>query len=160
MRKAKNTGVSLIEVVVGAGIVILVLFSLIGSYILQFREGLTNAQRIQSALLAEEAVEIVKFWRDSGWTANIAPLSTSVNYYLSTSTGPWSATTTTVLALGKFTRTIRLQDVNRDSNGIIVFSGGTPDPGTRLLTATVSWPTSSGSTTRTLSTYVMNIFSN
>jgi len=49
-----------------------------------------------------------------------------------------------------------VEDVGRDGNDDIVASGGTPDPNTKKVTATVSWTESTQSKQVVLTTYITN----
>ena len=151
-------GVSLVEVIVAAAIIVIVVLGLFSGYIMYFRVGVEVVGRVQAILLAEEAIEAVKFLRDDSWDVNIEPLTLNQPYYLVATSSTWKATTTPSILFGKFTRSMRLYSVNRDSNGSIVTSGGTLDLGTKKVVVTIWWSTSSGSTTRTLSTYISDIF--
>ncbi len=160
MRNERQKGTGLVEVVIAAAIITLVVLGLMSAFTLHFRIGLDTSGRIQGALLAEEGVEAFKFLRDESWTNRIAPLSTATTYYLATTSTGWEATTTKKTDLGKFVRTAVLNSVNRDASGFIVSSGGTTDSGTRQIVITVSWPTASGTTTRSITTYLTNLYSN
>ena len=112
----------------------------------------------QAAYLAEDGVEAVKTIRDISWT-NISSLSTTTNYYLyldlSSSTNVlWRATTTATSSNPSFTRVLRLADVQRDVNGRIVSSGGTVDPKSKQVTVSLTWLAKSGTTTKSIVTYV------
>lgn len=155
-----TSGVGLVEVVVAAAIVILVVFSLIAAYLVYFRAGLDNPARLQATLLAEEGVEVLKSFRDNGWSSTIATFSTGTDYHLATSSLSWEATTSPKFIFGKFDRVFRLSEVMRDASGNIIASGGTNDIGTRKVVVTVSWLTTRGTTTRSLSLYLTNLFNN
>lgn len=157
-RRCYQKGIGLVEVLVAAAIIVLVVLSLVSAYLLYFRAGLEVVGRVQATLLAEEAVEAIKFLRDDSWASNIAPLSLGQPYYLVATSSTWQTTTTPALLLGKFDRTVRFYSVNRDGNGNIVSSGGVLDSGTRKAVVTLWWPTAGGSTTRAISTYVSDLF--
>lgn len=154
-----SNGASLVEVLVAAAIVVLVVLSLVSAFLLHLREGLFVAERVQATLLAEEGIEAIKLLRDSGWSDNIAPLSLGGAYHLVSVSGVWEATTTPYVILGRFSRTATMYPVLRDGNGDITDSGGVLDVGTRKVTVTVSWPSGGGTSTRAISTYLTNLFS-
>ena len=154
----RTKGLGLVEVVVAAAIVTLIVTSLIAAFLVYFRTGLEVVARVQATFLAEEGVEAVKFLRDKGWTTSIAPLSLNTPYYLATTSTLWEATTTSSLELGKFSRKLQFYSVNRDTNGAIVSSGGTTDNNTRKVFVEVTWQTASGSSTRSIPTYITNLF--
>ncbi len=117
----------------------------------------------KGAYFAEEGIEAIKTIRDASWT-NISTLSTSTLYYLSfnisSSTNYLWTTTTIATSTDGFIRKITLSAVNRDFTGHIVSSGGTTDANTRLIAVSVSWLSKSGTTTKSLSTYITNIMGN
>ncbi len=160
MRYSKGFG--LIEVVVGAAIITASVLALIDAYNTYATYALNNSRNIQAALLAEEGIEAVKFLRDNSWSVKIAPLASTSVYYLSWNAGAWNLTTTTQSYVdGMFLRTLLVAAVNRDaSSQDIVLTGGTTDPYTKKITVNVEYPTSKGTTTRSVSAYITNLFSN
>ncbi len=112
---------------------------------------------VQAAYIAEEGLEAMTFMRDNGWTAKIAPLSTSSVYYLAFSNNTWVATTAIQYIDTTIVRTIELDEVKRDGTGEIVTTGGTADPDTRLVTVNVNYFQGHATTTRTMSTYLTNL---
>jgi len=108
--------------------------------------------------LLEEGAEAVRIYRDNGWS-NITSLSAGAEYYPTFSGGTWILSTTpnTVEA---FTRKVVITNVNRDnSTSDIVTSLGTNDLGTKLVTVTVSWNNGGILISKTLSFYILDIFS-
>ncbi|MDD5720883.1 MAG: hypothetical protein PHT16_00320 [Candidatus Pacebacteria bacterium] len=94
----------------------------------------------QASFLLEEGAENARIARDNAWS-NVSTLSTSEQ-------------------VGIFNRTVVASDVNRDNDTKnIVGSGGTLDPGTKLITVTVSWPEGGATLTKTLQFYITDIFS-
>lgn len=156
----RKRGLSLIEVVVGAGIIGTSLVTVIFIYGSLTRMSYDNTARIQAAMLAEEGIEAVKTMRDFGWNSKISPLTNGSTYRLAYTNGAWSATTSTALIDNKFERTFVLAAVSRDINSNIVTSGGTNDTGTRKVTVSVAWSNGSATTTKTLESYIFNTFSN
>jgi Tfp pilus assembly protein PilV len=111
----------------------------------------------QAAFLLEEGAEATRIVRDNGW-ANISGLAVSTNYYPTFSGGTWTLSTT-ANTIGIFTRTVSLAAVNRDATTQDIASAGTNDPGTRLVTVTVSWAEGGTTITKTLQFYISNLFS-
>ncbi|TSC78050.1 MAG: Uncharacterized protein G01um101424_184 [Parcubacteria group bacterium Gr01-1014_24] len=110
----------------------------------------------QVAFLLEEGAEAVRILRDNAWS-NISSLNSGTNYYPAFSGGTWilSSTANTV---GIFTRTVVIASVNRDNTTKDIGSIGTDDPGTKLVTVTVSWLEGGITITKTLPFYIINIF--
>ena len=107
----------------------------------------------------EEGLEVVTFLRDKGWANNIAKLSTTTIYYLSWSGTDWATTTTPQYVDGMFLRKISVADVKRDGSDRIA-SSGTYDPNTKQITATVEYYQGHSTTTRVMSTFITNLYSN
>ena len=153
-----NKGTGLVEVLVATFIFSIILSALITASNSYFSNSEDSLKSEQAAYLAEDGVEAVKTIRDISWT-NISSLSTTTNYYLyldlSSSTNVlWRATTTATSSNPSFTRVLRLADVQRDVNGRIVSSGGTVDPKSKQVTVSLTWLAKSGTTTKSIVTYV------
>ena len=58
-----------------------------------------------------------------------------------------------------FTRTINITNVKRDNNTKDISTIGTEDSGTKLVTITVSWVEGGITISKTLSFYILDIFS-
>jgi Tfp pilus assembly protein PilV len=111
----------------------------------------------QASFLLEEGANAVRISRDNAWS-NISNLSTSTTYYPTFTGGTWILSTTPN-QVDAFTRTVTISAVNRDAGtGDIVSSGGTLDPGTKLVTVNVSWLESGQTVSKNLSFYISNIF--
>ena len=111
----------------------------------------------QASFLLEEGAEAVRILRDNAWT-NISALSAGTNYYPVFSSGTWTLSLSPA-TIGIFTRTINLANVNRDNSSKDISVSGSDDPGTKLVTVTVSWLEGGTTVTKTLQFYIMNIFS-
>lgn len=155
-----SRGFVLVEALVASAILCVVLASGIGAFLLAIRTSLGNAQEVQSAFLAEEGLEAIRILRDNGWNANIAPQAASTTFYIAFNGSTWLATTSNLYIDSMFERTIVFYNVNRDSNQAIVTSGGAQDTNTRNVVVSVSWKTPSGTSTRSLSSYMSNVFGN
>lgn len=154
-------GVSLIEVLVATSIMLVFFIALVGVYNSYLRSARTNINTVKAVYLADEGIEAVKFLRDSSWSTNISPLSAATNYYFAISTTTITTTTTNTFVDNIFERKLNIATVNRDpSSGDIVTSGGTLDSDTRLVTVTVSWLSNGATSTKSVSTYITNLFAN
>lgn len=156
----RRRGVSLVEVVVATALLFLALTGLVTAYNMFVRVGVTTTKTIQAAYLLEEGVEAVVSMRDFGWTANIASLTPGNNYFLFWNGSRWLSTTTVSKIDNFYTRSFVLENVSRGSGDAIVTSGGTVDAGTKKLTVSISWQSAATTTSRTISTYITNLFSN
>ncbi len=154
----RESGFSLVEIIVAAGIISVALVSLIqiGGQSIAFSRRSVNVY--VAATLLEEGVESVKIIRDNGWS-NISVPADYTNYYstFSTSTNMWSLSATSS-SIGMFTRTITFAPVSRNASYDIAATG-TAVSSTRLVTVTVSWQDSIGAISKTISFYINDIFS-
>ncbi len=109
----------------------------------------------QATLLADQAIEITKSFRDSNWT-NISSLTVNRQYFLTFSGSQWATSTATSTVDG-FTRTIKAQTAYRDASGKLA-SSGTADSESKLMVAEVSWFYAGATSTVTTKTYLMHLF--
>ncbi|OHA06754.1 MAG: hypothetical protein A2934_01115 [Candidatus Sungbacteria bacterium RIFCSPLOWO2_01_FULL_47_10] len=152
-------GISLIEVAIGTAIISSILLALgsVAQYSLHLSKNSTL--RLQAVFLASEGVEAVKTLRDSGWSANIAPLNAGTDYYVVFETDHYVTTTSPpALIDGLFQQKIVFENTNRDANDDIVESGGVADPNTKKVSVTVSWNYRNVAREETIRTYVANMF--
>lgn len=110
----------------------------------------------QAAFLLEEGAEAVRIVRDNAWS-NISSLTADTNYYPTFSGGTWTLSTT-ANTVGIFTRTVVITNVKRDDTTKDISSIGTDDPGTKLVTVSLSWGEGGVTITKTLPFYIINIF--
>lgn len=158
MFRDNKNGFGLVEVLVGASI--LTAFIVLGVAGFQFFIGQSykSVDKVQAAFLAEEGVEAMRFIRDKGFQDHISTLSDGSDYYLDFSDDTWSATSTTQPYINStFKRVVSVEGVNRDSNDDITETGGSYDPNTKKITVSVEWQTKTGTTSTSISTYLMNI---
>lgn len=159
LRNSSQRGVSLVEVVIGTAVLLLIFTGLIASYTLFVSSGFTTLRAIQAAYLLEEGIEAAGTLRDYGWTANIAPLSAGTPYYFSWQGNRWITTSASSTIDNTFTRSVVFDPVYRDVSDNIAGSG-TMDSGTKKVTVVVRWQNAATTTSRTLSTYLTNLFNN
>ncbi|MFA5954427.1 MAG: type II secretion system protein [Patescibacteria group bacterium] len=137
---------------------------------LQFSFSMTriiNGQerRVEAAYLAEEGIEAVRTMRDRSWSTTIAGLTLNTDYYPTIQSNVWSLSLTDPgVLLGRYTRTVKLQSVNRDTSSDIVVPpavGGVEDAETRFVSSTVSWTEPGGAVrSLTLQAYLTNFLAN
>lgn len=111
----------------------------------------------QATFILEEGAEALRIVRDNGW-ANISALAAETEYFPVFSGGTWtlSATPSTV---DIFTRKVVLSSVKRDAASGDIAAVGADDPGTKLVTVSVSWQEGGTLLTKTLRFYIFDIFS-
>ena len=153
-------GFGLIEMIIGAAILSVSLLSISNFFQSINRASAITQSAIQGDYLLEEGVEVVKLLRDISYTNNIRKMSTTTTYYLSWSGTNWATTTVNTLIDGKYTRNFTLTDVKRDITSNDISTTGTYDQNVKLITVSVAWRDPVGTTTRSIQTYVTNIFNN
>ncbi|MDP3996123.1 MAG: hypothetical protein Q8P86_00300 [bacterium] len=150
-------GISLIEVVVGTAIMLVILTGLIASYHVAVKSALGTTSSVQAVFLAEEGLEAVTSLRDIGWDSEIASLTSGATYYLDWDGNRFVSTSTEEVIDGSFTRHFIVEDVYRDGSDDIAVSG-TLDNGTKKITVIVSWNEASEVKTKSMTTYITNLF--
>lgn len=157
-RIIKISGFGMLEIVVGVTIISLALFGLVTVAQISMKVSEETVNNTKSAYLLEEGVEAVKIMRDTDWT-NIASSTPGTYFYLNFNGTTWSTTTSNALVDGMFERKFVLQNVNRDEiSQDIVSTGGVLDENTKKLTVLVSWKFRNSTTTKSISTYITNLF--
>ena len=160
IKAPSHSGLTLVEVLVATSIILVFLLAFFGAYNLYLRAAFSNGEVVKAIGLAEEGVEALRFIRDSSWSIKIVPLSLDTDYYLIFQGGEWQTSSTNIFVDNLFERKVRLSAVYRDASRDIVSSGGTLDPDTRLVISSVSWLKAGATTTKSISTYLTNIFAN
>jgi Tfp pilus assembly protein PilV len=158
MRKIfNNQGFMMVEILIVASIIsvsVLAFMAVAQKSIYLSRQSLHTAQAI---FLLEEGAEATRIVRDNAWT-NITALTPGATYYPTFSAGTWTLSSTPN-TVDMFTRTVDIENVNRDSTSDdIVTSGGVSDSGTKLVTVAVTWLEGGTTVTKTLSFYISDIF--
>ncbi|MGH7250140.1 MAG: type IV pilus modification PilV family protein [Minisyncoccia bacterium] len=152
----QNKGIMIVEAMVAIAIITA---SILASMAVTQKSVYVSRQSFhttQAAFLLEEGAEAVRIFRDNGWT-NISSLTAGTNYYPTFSSGTWNLSATPN-AVGIFTRTVSMANVNRDGTTQDISAAGTNDPGTKLVTVTVSWPEGGVTITKNLKLYIADIF--
>jgi len=156
-RASRERGFGIVEIVVAVSIISIAFFTISQMSVIYLKQTIQNKQSLKAAYLTEEALEAVRSVRDQGWVANIQALTMESNYYPVISGNKWILTSSNPgLLEGVYTRQIIVNNVSRDASDNIVSSGGTNDPDTKKITATISWD---GKST-TLTTYLTNLYNN
>ncbi len=154
-------GFGLVEVVIGSAVLSVALFGISGFFHTVLRTSGITESAVQGDYLLEEGIEVTKLFRDMSYTSNFKNMSTSTTYYFSWNGTNWATTTTKVIVDGRFERKFTLEDVKRDSISKDISPTGVYDPDAKLVTVSVAWWTPSvGTTTRSIQTYVINLFNN
>lgn len=157
-KKTKNQkGFGLLEIIVGLSLISGSFFALFLVSQMSLKIVEENLNTAKASFLAEEGFEAIRILRDSSWNINISSLTVGNSYYFEFNGVTWLSTTTNAYIDGIFERKFVLSSVYRNANGDIADSG-TLDTGARKVTVSVSWSTKNGTTTRSISSYLFNIF--
>lgn len=135
--RSRNSGVSVIEILIVVFILSSALASLLGLINLSLGVSGSVSQNLRAALLAQESMETARSIRDNAGWSQLAIGSSSEDIDI-------------------FARTVLTEAVRRDGSDNIVESGGAIDPDTKKITATVSWQRRGGTREVKLVTYLTN----
>ncbi len=135
-----NLGQSLVEILIVIGLMAILIPALFtGLY--ASREGKAqDAQRSEALAYLKETVEAIRTFRENGWSN----FSGNGTFHPQVSGTSWTLVAGPE-SINGFTRSVVINDVNRDSSGSIVTTGGTFDPSTKKVVVTVSWGSLSSS---------------
>jgi Tfp pilus assembly protein PilV len=157
-KQLQKKGFLLVEVLVAASIITV---SVLAATAVAQKSIYVSSQafhQTQATFLLEEGAEAVRIVRDNAWT-NISGLTAGATYYPTFTGGTWTLSTTSN-TVGIFTRTVSVANVNRDNTTKdIINSGGTLDPGTKLVTVSISWLQGGVTITKNLQFYITDVFS-
>lgn len=143
----------LVELMVAMGMLAIFLPALTTGLVTSSSGKAQNENHQQATLLLQEEIESLDVVRNAGWS-NIA---TGGTFHTVVSGNTW-ALNSGVEAVSFYHRWIDISSVNR-LNGAIVTTGGTLDPSTKKVVATVSWDTplaGNVTTTRYFTRYMDN----
>ena len=153
-----SRGFSIVEVIVGAGVVALVVTAIATAWTFYEKLASQSVRVTQADLLIEEGAEALQYWRDKGWSTNIASLTVGTTYYMYWSGTDYKATTTPTTSNG-YLRAFQLSAVKRDVSDNIS-STGTTDANTLLATITIYPNSTTSPMVMQAQTLVHNLFSN
>lgn len=133
-----KNGQSLIEVIVAMAIFALMATAMIGLSLGSFNSLQRGGDNTEARALAMEGIEAVRSIRDGAWNELIINQSA-----VEVSGGQWIFTGEgTTETLGKYTRTITIENVCRNvTDDIITCPGSYTDPHSKKVTVVISWVT-------------------
>ncbi len=152
-------GFSIIEIIVGSAIITVAGLAIILGTLSYIEISAKNSHNVQTALLFEETGEAIQFLRDKSWSSNIGNKTLNTDYYLIWDENTYSLTTTPNLYQDTYARTVRFQNVERDSNDNITNSGSN-DSNTRLVEINVSRSEKGATTTVSTEMLIHNVYDN
>ncbi len=157
--ESKKAGFGMVEMIVGSAVLATALLGISTFFQSTLSVSNTIKSSIQGDYLLEEGIEAVKLLRDTNYTNNLKTLAVGVDHYFLWTGTTWATTTTNTFVDGQFERKFTVANVNRDSTDDIA-TVGTYDADTKLVTVSVAWNEKGATTTRSIATYVTNIFDN
>jgi len=136
-------GISIIEILIVVAIISIALTSLLGVATFTLKISTLLKETNQANNLAQEAMEAVRNFRDgTDWNTNgLGTLISGIPYYPQKSIdtqAKWQLIQGEEI-INNFTRKVIFSTIMRDTNDNIIEAGGTVDPNTKKVTATVSW---------------------
>jgi hypothetical protein len=150
-----SKGFSVVEIILATALFLIFSGGSIAVILQGFDANRTGTEKIVANQYATEGIEAVRSIRNQAYTKLVATASTGV-FQVPAGTGVWTFSGVSN-TFGKYTRVITISTVNRDASGNIVASGGSQDPNTMKVTATVSWNITSARTGSVQqSTYLTN----
>lgn len=156
----KTKGFSLVEIIIASSILLISVVSIFSAFTLAVSTSAKNTAMVQATFLLEEGNEALRNMRDFSFSTYIASLDVDRSYRLEWVNSHWQATTTNTFIDNKFDRSFTVNNVMRDASNNVVNSGGTIDPNIKNVLVVVSWKNGSATTSKTMQSYVSNIFSN
>ena len=152
-----NQGLGLVELIVAMGVFMIVASTGVIGVLSSFSINRLGDEQTEASLYAQEGIEAVRSIKNQNWsTFTGTDCDGTPTCGLSSSGNSWSYSGTSNTN-DKFTRTITVEDVSRDTSGNIVETGGTNDEDTKKLTSTVTWNfSSSRSNTSSVVEYISN----
>ncbi len=154
MKRKIHQGLSVIEVLIGAAIILFTVSATALAFQAIIRSASLANHITEAAFLLEEGVESIKVLRGAGWTA-ITNITPGTAYTPVFSAGTWALQTNHQYVNGLFDRTITISNVYRDGSQNIA-DAGTLDSDAKKVTVSVAWRERQATTTKTISTYVTN----
>lgn len=142
--KSLQKGQLLVELILVMGLMALLLPALLTAFSASREGKAQQAQRQSATALLKETEVAVKAIKNNNWTTITGATVGSPYYPAISGTSTWTLTAGTETVNG-FTRQVVINNVQRDTNGAIVASGGTVDPSTKQIVATISWTEPSAS---------------
>lgn len=124
----------LVEILLVIAITAIMLPALLTGLISSKQGTAQQGQRVQAIALMKEAEEVVRNVRNQGWGI----FAVNGSYHPQISGTSWSLASGDEI-INDFTRTITVTDVYRDSNGVVVETGGSLDPSTKRVGISVAW---------------------
>jgi Tfp pilus assembly protein PilV len=160
MKISSHKGVSIVEIVVAAGIIATSVIGIVGAIQVYLKIVYANTRETQAVLLLDETAEALQYLRDTSYGSTIASTTANTTYTLYWNGTGYQLATSTISLPYDMNRTILFNSVYRDGSDQIVSSGGTIDSNTKKATINIAWPYKGATTTLSSEVLIHNIYAN
>lgn len=140
MKNSFIKGISIVEIIIAAGIIAVSVIGIAGAIQVYLKIVYQNARETQAVLLLDETAEAVQHLRDVSFETYVADRDPDQEYTLYWNGFGYALATSTLVLPYEMTRTIMFADVSRDGSDQIVQNGGTIDSDTKKVSITIRWP--------------------
>lgn len=144
MVRSYSKGMSMVEIIIAAAIVILVVTAASQVWQLYFTVSRNSSQKAHSAVLTEGAAEYFYFLRDRSWSQLIAPIPLDSPIYLSWSGYSFATSSSPMTIDNQYSVQIVFSEIYRDTDFDIVPPVGNInavlDPDSRYMKISVGSP--------------------
>ncbi len=130
---SENKGLSVVEIVVAAAIVLIVVTAASQVWQLYFKVTRTSSEKTQSALLTEEVAEYIGTLRNRSWNNLISPLPLNTPIYVRWNGSSYATSTTPIPFKDGYSVRVTFYELMRNTDQDIVLSGGFADPKSRHM---------------------------
>lgn len=134
MNKLGQTGQSLVEILLTMGLAAIILPALLTGLISSRQGKAQQAQRTQAVYLLNETVDAIRSVREKGWTS----FAVNGTFHPTILGSSWTLASGSAVVNG-LTQSVAIGNVDRDTNGTIVASGGSLDPSSKKVDIAISW---------------------
>lgn len=150
LRVAMRAGFSVIEILIAIFVIVVALGSILNVAVLSLKSSFNARTTLEAQSYAQEALEAVRNFRDGvAWNADdpfneydglgVAVKGVAYRISKSSDSPPKWKLVQGQESLGVFMRSLVFEVGQRDGAGNLIASGGSADPDTVKVTATVSW---------------------
>lgn len=156
----KQKGISIVEIIVAAGILGVVVIGIAGAIQIYLKIVYQNTRETQAVILLDETAEALQSLRDVSYSSNFGSIDEQEEYTLFWNGTEYELGTSPITFQYDMTRTITFESVERDGSDQIVESGGTNDENTKKAIITISWPYTDTVKTITSEVLIHNTYDN
>lgn len=133
-RLGSQRGQLLVEALVAMALSAVLLPALITGLVASTKGKPQQIQRAAAVALLKESEEAVRSVRENGWNS----FAVNGTFHPAVSGSTWTLASGATTING-FNQSLTISDVHRDSNGVVVESGGTLDPSTKKVDLQITW---------------------